>query len=61
VGAKFFAAMTALSWGRMLVERAGPGDRERGEVLLQKALASASTNGYATVERRAAAALLDLT
>lgn len=61
VGAKFFAGMTALSWGRMLVERAGPGDRERGEVLLQKALASASTNGYATVERRAAAALLDLT
>jgi len=60
VGAKFFAALTELSWGRMLIDRAGPGDREQGKVLLRKALTSAAANGYGTVERRAAAALVDL-
>ena len=57
MGATFFAARTNLSWGRMLVERNRPADRDEGMRLLKKALASATANGYGTVERRAAAAL----
>jgi class 3 adenylate cyclase/tetratricopeptide (TPR) repeat protein len=59
-GAKFFAARTDLLWGRMLAERQAPYDSERARVLLTKAHAAAETNGYGSVERRAAAALQGL-
>ena len=36
VGAKFFLARTRLWWGRMLVERLGPGDAERARDLLDR-------------------------
>jgi class 3 adenylate cyclase/tetratricopeptide (TPR) repeat protein len=56
-GAKFFAARTDLSWGRMLAERNGPGDAEEARRLLTQAHTAAVAHGYATVQRRAAAAL----
>ena len=58
--AKFFAARTNLSWGRMLAERRAPGDREKARDLLTKAHAAAAAHGYANVERRAAEALQHL-
>ncbi len=57
VGAMFFAARTDLYWGKMLVERGGPGDTEKARDLLTKAHISAEAHGYANVERRAAAVL----
>ncbi len=58
--AKYFAALTNLWWGMMLAERNVPGDPERARDLLAKAHASAVTNTYSTLERRARAALLKL-
>jgi DNA-binding SARP family transcriptional activator/tetratricopeptide (TPR) repeat protein len=58
--AKFFAARTDLSWGRMCADRQAPGDIEKARDLLTKAHTVASTLGYGTVERRAAAALQSL-
>jgi class 3 adenylate cyclase len=55
--ARFFAARTDLLWGGMLAERGGPGDIQKARGLLTKAHSSAATNGYGTVERRAATAL----
>ena len=60
VGAKFYAARTDLSWGRMLAERQAPADIERARDLLTKAHTAAVTHGYGTVERRAADALREL-
>jgi class 3 adenylate cyclase/tetratricopeptide (TPR) repeat protein len=60
VGAKFDAARTNLSWGKMLAERNAPGDIEKARDLLTKAQTAAATHGYANVERRAAAALQQL-
>jgi class 3 adenylate cyclase/tetratricopeptide (TPR) repeat protein len=60
VGAKFYAARTDLSWGRMLAERHGPGDVEKARDLLSKAHTAAVAHGYGTVKRRAAAALQGL-
>jgi tetratricopeptide (TPR) repeat protein len=60
VGAKFFAARTDLSWGRMLAERQAPGDIEKAREMFAKALTVAEAHGYGNVERRAAAALRDL-
>ena len=57
VGAKFFAARTKLSWGRMLAERRAPGDKEKARDLLTDAHAVAATHGYASIERRTAEAL----
>jgi tetratricopeptide (TPR) repeat protein len=57
VGARFFAARTDLLWGKMLAERRAPGDTEKARDLLSKAQSAAAANGYANVERRAAAAL----
>jgi class 3 adenylate cyclase/tetratricopeptide (TPR) repeat protein len=57
IGAKFFAARTDLSWGRVLAERRAPGDTEKARELLTKAHSAATANGYGSVERRAAAAL----
>jgi tetratricopeptide (TPR) repeat protein len=58
--AKFFAARTNLSWGKMLAERNAQGDAERARELLVKARALSAADGYANVERRAAAALRQL-
>ncbi len=58
--AKFFAARTNLSWGKMLAERDAPGDNERARDLLTKAHTAAAAHGYANVERRAAEALQHL-
>jgi hypothetical protein len=60
VDAKFFAACTNLLWGNMLAERGAAGDTERARAFLTKAHEAAAANGYATVERRAAAALQHL-
>lgn len=57
VGAKFFAALTALIWGMMLDERRAPGDAERARELLAKARATAAAHGYASVKNGAAEAL----
>jgi hypothetical protein len=59
-GAKFFGARTDLSWGRMLAARNGPGDTEEARRLLTQAHRVAVAHGYATVQRRAAAALRSL-
>jgi class 3 adenylate cyclase/tetratricopeptide (TPR) repeat protein len=55
--AKFFAARTDLSWGRVLAERRGPGDSEKARDLLGRARTAAVANGYGGVERRATSAL----
>ncbi len=54
IGAKFFAARTDLSWGRMLVERRAPGDLDRSRDLLAKAHGAAEAHGYRVIGRRAA-------
>ena len=60
VGAKFFAARTNLSWGKLLAERRAPGDTEKARDLLVKAQTAAEVQGYANVGRRAAEALRHL-
>jgi ATP/maltotriose-dependent transcriptional regulator MalT len=57
IQASFFAALTNISWGKMLQERGLPGDVDRAQDLLADALASAAGNGYKRVERHAAEAL----
>ena len=56
-GAKFFAANTNLAWGKMLAERAAPGDVERARHLLSMARTAAVAYGYAGTEQHAAEAL----
>ncbi len=56
-GARFFAARTDLSWGRMLAERSALSDVEKARALISKARTAAAVNGYGGVERRATAAL----
>ena len=60
MGAKFYAASTDLSWGKLLAERQAPGDTDKAQELLTKAHSAAATHGYANVERRAAEALQHL-
>ena len=60
VGAKFFAARTDLSWGRMLAEHSAAGNTEKAREFLTEAHTAAMANGYGTVERRVAAALQGL-
>ncbi len=57
---KFAAAVTQLQWGRMLSARGGPGDLERARDLLARANDTAARRGYASIARRAGAALRDL-
>jgi hypothetical protein len=57
MGAKFFGAQTELLWGRMLVERAAPGDADRARELLAHAHDVARSLGYGAVEQRAESAL----
>jgi tetratricopeptide (TPR) repeat protein len=58
--AKFFAARTHLSWGKMRAVRDAPGDSEMARELLTKAHSAAAAHGYKNVERRAAEALRHL-
>jgi hypothetical protein len=60
MGAKFFAALTDIMWGKMFAERKAPGDSERARELLTKSHLAAVANGYANVQRRATAVLQDL-
>ena len=60
IGAKFFAARTALWWGSMMAKRQGAGDVEEAKERLTRACTLATGNGYGAVERRAVAALLSL-
>ena len=57
---EFAAAVNHLQWGRMLSARGGPGDVERARDLLAQAHDTAVSRGYASVARRATAALSDL-
>ena len=57
---EFAAAATHLRWGRMLSARGGPGDLERARHLLAQAHDAAVSRGYASIARRATAALSDL-
>ena len=59
-GAKYFAARSALSRGRMLLQRSASGDPERAQNLLTRAHAAGMLHGYGAVTRRAASALADL-
>jgi DNA-binding SARP family transcriptional activator/tetratricopeptide (TPR) repeat protein len=54
---KFAEAHTNMLWGRMLRARNELGDAVRARIVLEHARDSAATNGYALVERRAAAEL----
>ncbi|MCU1448800.1 MAG: hypothetical protein JWP02_970, partial [Acidimicrobiales bacterium] len=47
-----FLARTRLSRGRLLLDRDGPGDRDRATELLQQAHGTAAAVGMATIERR---------
>jgi tetratricopeptide (TPR) repeat protein len=55
--ARYFAAETNLWWGKMHIERNCSGDLEEAHALLNRAHIAASTYGYSSVKRRAAAAL----
>ena len=58
--AKFFAARTNLSWGKMLAERGATGDIEKARQLLTKAHNAAAAHAYPNLEQRAAVALQNL-
>ncbi len=57
---EFAAAVTHLRWGRMHAARGGPGDLERARELLTQAHLGAVSRGYASIARRATAALAEL-
>ena len=52
MGAKFFAALTDIMWGKMFAERKAPGDPERARELLTKSHLAAVAHGYTNVQRR---------
>jgi hypothetical protein len=52
IGAPNWLARTRLEWGRMLLNRAQPGDAERARQLLNQALTTARERGLANIERR---------
>jgi DNA-binding SARP family transcriptional activator/tetratricopeptide (TPR) repeat protein len=55
--AAFSAARTELAWGKMLVARNSPGDREEARRLFGSAASTARKRGYRVVEDRASLAL----
>ncbi|MCW3003147.1 MAG: serine/threonine protein kinase, partial [Conexibacter sp.] len=57
LGAPIWTARTELATARLLLERDGPDDRDRGRALLERAAASAQRLGSATLARRAAGLL----
>ncbi len=59
IGARSFLARTRLEWGRMLLNRAEPGDVDQARPLLGQALAPGADLGLLGVERQAAALLED--
>ncbi len=59
-GMKFAEAETQLAWGKMLAVRGGHGEIDRARLLLERACDTATTQGYARVERQATAALASL-
>jgi tetratricopeptide (TPR) repeat protein len=59
-GAKFFSARTNLYWGKMLVERNGPGDIQTARDLLGKAHTAAIAHQYGKIEEQAMVALRGL-
>jgi len=59
-GAKFFAARTDLSLGKLLAERRAPGDLQRARELLLRVQATAADLGYGAVARRASEVLRTL-
>ena len=58
--AKYFAARTDLSWGRMLVERRATGDGVAAREVLSRAQEDATAEGYGNIARRAERALQQL-
>lgn len=54
---RYYGAATDLAWGRMLIQRKGPGDVERGRSLLAQAQASATRRGYILIGQHADRAL----
>jgi class 3 adenylate cyclase/tetratricopeptide (TPR) repeat protein len=52
IGAPNWLARTRLEWGRMLLNRAQPGDAERARQLLNQALTTARERGLVNIERR---------
>lgn len=56
-GMRHALASTILYWGRMLIRRAQPGDRDRAIELLRRAQSSASDAGFRFEERRASSEL----
>ena len=59
-GAKFFAARTDLSLGKLLARRAEPGDARAARELLTRARRSAEDLGYGGVGRRSVEAVRSL-
>jgi tetratricopeptide (TPR) repeat protein len=57
---QFAKAHTNAAWGRMLRSRNEPGDAHRARRLLEQARDTATTRGYATIERHATAELSTL-
>jgi class 3 adenylate cyclase len=56
--APFFIARTHLEWGRMVLARGRPGDRDRGRAMVHEAARLARRFGCSAVERRAAELLV---
>ena len=59
-GMRYSAALTDLSWGRMLSTRGRAGDHTRARELLARAHGAASVRGYSSVAKRAANTLAEL-
>lgn len=57
---KFFAALTNLRRGQLLLDRGHDGDTSAARSLLTLAHGAATSHGYGAVERRATAALARL-
>jgi tetratricopeptide (TPR) repeat protein len=57
LGAPIWTARTELATARLLLQRDGPDDRERGRALLERASSAAQRLGSATLARRAAGLL----
>ena len=60
MGSKFFASLTDLWWGKMLIEHQTPDSTGRARDLLARARSVAEEHGYAGVTRRAIEALQSL-
>jgi hypothetical protein len=59
-GMRYARTYADLLWGRLLLDQRRPDWRERARELLGQARSNATASGYALLERRAAAALSEL-